>query len=92
MCVKTKKIFKSRDIVFIERSKEIGGECHPKKIENVIMHQIVNKEVEGEPLTFSLDTPLNEATIEGVQSESTPSSSAEKEFVVSNDNPSNEPS
>ncbi len=43
-------------------------------------------------MTFNRDTPLNETRMEGVQSESTPSSSSEEEFVVSNDNPSNEPS
>jgi hypothetical protein len=93
MCVETKRIVKSRDVVFIEGLKEIGGVLHPEKVENVVVHEIVNKEVEGEePLTFSQDTSLNEATMEGVQSESTPSSSSEEEFVVSNDNPSNEPS
>jgi hypothetical protein len=35
---------------------------------------------------------MNETTMEGVQSESMPSSSPEEEFVVWNDNPSNEPS
>ncbi len=66
---------------------------HPKKVEIVVVDEIVNKEVEGEELlTFSRDTPLNETTMEGVQSESIPSSSSEEEFVVSNDNPSNEPS
>jgi hypothetical protein len=65
----------------------------PKKVENVVTHEILNKKVEGEePLTFSQDTPLNEATIEGLQNESTPSSSSEEKFVVSNDNSSNEPS
>jgi len=88
MCVKTKRIIKSRDVVFIEGSKEIGGVPHLEKEENVIVHE----EVEGEePLTFSRDTPLNETRMEGVQSESTPSSSSEEEFVVSND-PSNDPS
>ncbi len=53
----------------------------------------MNEEVEGkESLTFSYDTSLNEAMIEGVQSESTPSFSSKEEFVGSNDNPSNEPS
>jgi hypothetical protein len=33
MCVETKRIIKNRDVVFIERSKEIGGVLHPKKIE-----------------------------------------------------------
>jgi hypothetical protein len=89
MCVETKKIIKSRDVVFIEGSKEIGGVLHSEKEENVVLHE----EVEGEePLTFSRDTPLNETRMEGVQSESTPRSSSEEEFVVSNDNPSNEPS
>jgi hypothetical protein len=93
MCVETKRIVKSRDVIFIEGSKDIGGVLHPKKVENVVVHEIVNKEVEGEePLTFSQDTPLNETTMEGVQNESKPSFSLEEEFVVSNDNPSNEPS
>jgi hypothetical protein len=89
MCVETKRIIKNRDVVFIEGSKEIGGMPHPKKEENVVVHE----EVEGEePLTFSRDTPLNETRMEGVQCESTPSSSSKEEFVVSNDNRSNEPS
>ncbi len=89
MCVETKRIIKSKDVVFIEGSKEIGGVLHPEKEENVVVHE----EVQGEePLTFIRDTPLNETRMEGVQSESTPSSSSEEEFVVSNDNPSNEPS
>jgi hypothetical protein len=57
MCVKTKRIIKSRDVVFIEGSKEISGVLHPKKEENVVVHE----KIEGkEPLTFSQDTPLNE--------------------------------
>jgi len=89
MCVETKRIIKSRDVMFIEGSKEIGGAFHPEKEENVVMHEKVERE---EPLTFNRDTPLNETRMEGVQSESTPSSSLEEEFVVSNDNPSSEPS
>ncbi len=87
MCVETKRIIKSRDVMFIKGSKEIGGVLHPKKVENVVVDEIMNKE--EEPLTFSRDTPLNETTTEGVQSESTPSSSFEEELVVSHDNPSN---
>ncbi len=53
----------------------------------------MHEEVEGEePLTFSRYTPLHETRMEGVQSESTPSSSLEEEFIVSNDNPSSKPS
>jgi hypothetical protein len=93
MCVEAKRIIKSRDFMFIEGSRKIGGVLHPKNVENVVVHEIVKKKVEGEELlTFSQDTPLNEAIMEGVQSESTPSSSSEEEFVVSNDNSSNEPS
>jgi hypothetical protein len=83
MCVETKRIIKSRDVVFIEGSKEIGGVPHREKEENVVVHEEVERE--EEPLTFSQDTPLNETRMEGVQSESTPSSSSEEEFVVSND-------
>jgi len=58
MCVKTKKIIKSKDVVFIEGLKEIGDVLHPKKVENVVVHEIVNEEVEGEePFIFSRDTP-----------------------------------
>jgi hypothetical protein len=73
MCVKTKRIIKSRDVMFIEGSKETRGVPHLEKEENVVVHA----EVEGEePLTFS--KPLNETRMEGVQSESTPSSSSEE--------------
>jgi len=89
ICVKTKRIIKSRDVVLIEGSKEIGGVLHPEKEENVVVHEKVERE---KSLTFSRNTPLNETRMEGVQSESTPSSSSEEEFVVSNDNPSCEPS
>jgi hypothetical protein len=89
MCVKTKRIIKNRDVVFIEGSKEIGGVLHPKKEENVVVHEEVEAE---EPLSFNRDTPLHETKMEGVQSESTPSPSSEEEFVVSNDNLFSEPS
>jgi len=89
MCVQMKRIIKIRDVVFMEGSKEIGGVLHPKRKKNVVVHE----EVEGEePLTFSRYTPLNEIRMESVQSESTPSSSLEEEFVVYNGNPSSEPS
>jgi len=51
MCVKTKRIIKSRDAVFIEGSKEIGGVLHLEKEKNVVVHDGVEGE---EPLTFSL--------------------------------------
>ncbi len=74
MCVETKKLIKSRDVVFIEGSKEISGVPIPKKKKNVVVHE----EVQGEePLTFSRDTPLHETRMEGVQSESTPNFSSE---------------
>jgi hypothetical protein len=89
MCLKINRIIKSRDVVFIEGSKEIGGVPHPKKEDNVVVHEEVKGE---EPLTLSRDTPFYETRMEGVQSESTPSCSSEEQFVVSNDNPSCEPS
>jgi hypothetical protein len=91
VCLETKRIIKSRDVMFIEGSKEIGGVLHRKKVKNVLVDEIMNKKVGEEPLTFSRDTPLNEITMEGVQSESTPSSSSEEEPIVSDDNPSNVP-
>jgi len=89
MCVETKRIIKSINVVFIEGSKEIGGVPNPEKEKNVIVHEEVEEE---KPLTFSQDTPLHETRMEGVQSESTPSFSSNFFFVVSNDNSSNEPS
>jgi hypothetical protein len=50
VCRKTKRIIKSKDVVFIEGSKEIGGVLHPDKEENVIMCEEVEEE---ESLTFS---------------------------------------
>jgi hypothetical protein len=50
MCVKTKRIIKSRDVMFIEGSKEIGGVPRLEKEENVVVHEKVEGE---EPLTFS---------------------------------------
>jgi hypothetical protein len=50
MCVETKRIIKSRDVMFIERSREIGGAFHPEKEENVVVHEKVERE---EPLTFN---------------------------------------
>jgi hypothetical protein len=41
MCVKTKKIIKSRDVMFIEGSKEISGVLHLEKEENVVVHEEV---------------------------------------------------
>jgi hypothetical protein len=38
----TQKIVKSRNVVFIEGSKNIGGVLHPKKVKNVVVHEIVN--------------------------------------------------
>jgi hypothetical protein len=61
--------------VFIEGSKEIGGVLYLEKEENVVVCEEVEEE---EPLTFSRDTPLHEARMDGVQSESTPSSSSEE--------------
>jgi hypothetical protein len=45
MYVETKRIVTSRDVVFIEGSKEISGVLHPKKVGNVIVHEIVNKKL-----------------------------------------------
>ncbi len=56
MYVKTKRIIKSRDVMFIEGSKEIGGVPHFEKEENVVVHEEVEEE---EPFTYSQDTPLN---------------------------------
>jgi glutaredoxin len=43
ICVETKRVIKSKDVMFIERSKEIGGVPHWKKVENVVVHEILKK-------------------------------------------------
>jgi len=43
MCVEIKRIIKSTNVMFIERSKEISGVLHPKKVENAVVDKIVNK-------------------------------------------------
>ncbi len=43
MCLETKRIIKSRNVMFIEGSKEIGGVLHPKKVDNVVVDEIMNK-------------------------------------------------
>ncbi len=43
ICVETKRVIKSKDVMFIERSKEIGGVPHWKKIEHVVVHEILKK-------------------------------------------------
>jgi len=43
MCLETKRIIKSRDVMFIEGTKEIGGVLQPKKVENVVVDEIMNK-------------------------------------------------
>jgi hypothetical protein len=54
MSTEIKRIVKSRDVMFIEGSKEIDGVLHPKKVKNVVMHEIMNKKIKREePLTFS---------------------------------------
>jgi len=43
MCLETKRIIKSRNVMFIKGSKEIGGVLHPKKVDNVVVDEIMNK-------------------------------------------------
>jgi hypothetical protein len=38
MCLEIKRIIKSRDVIFIEGSKKIGGVLHPKKLENLVVN------------------------------------------------------
>jgi hypothetical protein len=84
MCLETKRIIKSRDVIFIEGSTKIHGVLHPKKLENLVMND--DELVEDVNLI-----PLEERPTEDVEgNESTTNSSLEEEFAPTQDEGLNE--
>jgi len=92
MCVKTKRIIKSRDVVFLEGTKKVEGVHHnrpfPKQVEHVV-NEIVN---DDELVKDANPISLNEGSAKGMEGdEFTSNSSLEEEFATPRDEGLNEP-
>jgi hypothetical protein len=92
MCVKTKRIIKSRDVVFLEGTKKVEGVHHnrpfPKQVEHVV-NEIVN---DDELVKDANPISLNEGSAKGMEGdEFTSNSSLEEEFATPQDEGLNEP-
>jgi hypothetical protein len=93
MCVETKRIIKSRDVVFLEGTKKVEGVHHnrplPKQVEHVVVDEVVN---DDELVKDVNPISLNEGPIEGMEGdEYTSNSSSEKEFATPRNEGLNEP-
>ncbi len=92
MCVETKRIIKSRDVVFLEGTKEVEGvhDNRPpsKEGEQVVVDEVVN---DDELVQDANPISLKERPMEDVEGdESTSNSSSEEEFATSQDEGFNE--
>jgi hypothetical protein len=93
MCVETKRIIKSRDVVFLEGTKKVKGVHHnrspSKQVDHVVVDEVVN---DDELVKDANPISLNEGSVEGVEGdESTSNSSSEEEFTRPQDEGLNEP-
>ncbi len=93
MCVETKRIIKSRDVVFLEGTKKVEGVHHnrplPKQVEHVVVDEVVN---DDELVKDANPISLKEGSAEGVKGdESTSNSSSEKKFATPQDEGLNVP-
>jgi hypothetical protein len=93
MCVKTKRIIKNRDVMFLEGTKEIEGvhDNRPlsKQVEHVVVDEIMNDdELVKDANPISLKERLTE-DVEG--DESTSNFSSEEEFTTPQNEGLNEP-
>jgi hypothetical protein len=92
MCVETKRIIKSQDVVFLEGTKEVEGvhDNRPpsKEGEHVVVDEVVN---DDELVEDANPISLKERPAEDVEGdESTSNSSSEEEFATSQDEGLNE--
>jgi hypothetical protein len=92
MCVKTKRIIKCQDVVFLEGTKKVEGVHHnrplPKQVEHVV-DEVMN---DDELVKDANPIFLNEGPVEGVEGdESTSNSYWEEEFATPQDEGLNEP-
>ncbi len=90
MCVKTKRIIKSRDVMFLEGTKELKGVHYNRPPSNQIKHLV--DEVVNDDAKDVNPIPLKEKLVEDVEGgESTSNSSSEEEFPPTEDEGLNEP-
>jgi len=91
MCVKTKKIIKSRDVVFLKGTKEVEGvhdnKSPSKQVIQVVVNEVVN---EDELVKFDNCRSLKQRPMEDVEGESTSNFSLEKKIVPPQDEGLNE--
>ncbi len=90
MCLETKRIIKSRDVVFLEGTEEVEGVRDKRPLSNQIEHLVVDEvdELVKDVNLISLKARPTE-DVEG--DESTTNSSSEEEFASSQDEGLNEP-
>ncbi len=76
MCLETKRIIKSRDVVFLEGTEEVEGVRDKRSLSNQIEHLVVDEVDELNPISLK-GRPAED--MEG--DESTTNSSSEEEFA-----------
>jgi hypothetical protein len=90
MCLKTKRIIKSRDVMFFEGTEEVEGVRDKKPLSNQVEHLVIDEvdELVKDVNPISLKARPAE-DVEG--DESTTNSSSKEEFASSQDEGLNEP-
>ncbi len=93
MCVETKRIVKSRDVVFLEGTKKVEGVHHnrppSKQVEHVVVDEVMN---DDELVKDANPISLNEGSTEDMEGhESTLNSYLEEEFATPQEEGLNEP-
>jgi hypothetical protein len=93
MCVESKKIVKSRDVVFLEEMEKVKGVHDNRPLSNQVKHVVVDEVVSDEELIKDVNLiSLKERPAEDVEGdESTSNSSSEEEFASPQDEGLNEP-
>jgi hypothetical protein len=93
MCVETKRIIKSRDVVFLEGIKKVEGVHHNKALSKQVEHVVVDEVVNDDELIKDANLiSLRERPTKDVEGdESTSNSFSEEEFVTLQEEGLNEP-
>ncbi len=79
MCVETKRIIKSRDVVFVEGTKKVEGVLHNKPLPKQVEHVVDEVMNDDELVKDANPISLNEGSVEHVEGdESTSNSLLEK--------------
>ncbi len=92
MCVETKRIINSRDVIFLEGMEEVKGAHHNRPLSNQVEH-IVGEVVNDDELVEDVNPiPLKERLAKEVEGdEFTTNSSSEEDFAPMQDEALNEP-